>query len=75
MIKESEVVEGVFLDLGCNFYKNKFEIKDNPNGQSCLLKFKVEYDTKEEFAVNAFSYHHGAIHCFNKFSDETFDEF
>ncbi|PWA93625.1 hypothetical protein CTI12_AA069100 [Artemisia annua] len=43
-----------------------FEIKDNPNGQSCLLKFKVEYDIKEEFAANAFSYHHGAIHCFNK---------
>ncbi|GKB03255.1 S-norcoclaurine synthase 2-like protein [Tanacetum coccineum] len=41
------------ISIGFNFYKYKLEIKDNPNGQSCLLKYKVEYDIKEEFAANA----------------------
>ncbi|KAJ0848643.1 putative (S)-norcoclaurine synthase [Helianthus annuus] len=56
MIKETEVVEGGFLDVGFTLYRIRFEIKENPNddtGSSCLQKLTIEYDVKEEFAANA----------------------
>ncbi|KAF5780195.1 putative (S)-norcoclaurine synthase [Helianthus annuus] len=56
MIKEAEVVEGGFLDVGFTLYRIRFEIKENPNddmGSSCLQKLTIEYDVKEEFAANA----------------------
>ncbi|KAI7735414.1 hypothetical protein M8C21_033015 [Ambrosia artemisiifolia] len=56
MVKETEVVEGGFLDIGFTLYRIRFEIKDNPNddtGSSCLQKLTIEYDVKEEFAANA----------------------
>ena len=55
-IKETEVVEGGFLDIGFNFYRVKMEVKENPKddtGSSCIVKFTIEYDVKEEFAANA----------------------
>nr|XP_043623867.1 norbelladine synthase-like [Erigeron canadensis] len=57
-IKETEVVEGGFLDVGFNLYRIRFEIKDNPNDDviarsSCLVKTTIEYDVKDEFAANA----------------------
>ncbi|CAH1452361.1 unnamed protein product [Lactuca virosa] len=56
MVKEGEVVEGAFLDMGFTFYRIKIEIKENPNddtGLSCLVKLSVEYEVKEEAAANA----------------------
>ncbi|KAI7731427.1 hypothetical protein M8C21_007797 [Ambrosia artemisiifolia] len=56
MIKETEAIEGGFLDMGFNFYRIRIEIKENPkdgSGSSCLLKLTIEYDVKEEFAANA----------------------
>ncbi|XP_071729358.1 norbelladine synthase-like [Rutidosis leptorrhynchoides] len=56
MIKETEVVEGGFLDIGFNLYRIRFEIKDKPNDEtcsSCVIKTTIEYDVKEEFAANA----------------------
>ncbi|KAF5755338.1 putative (S)-norcoclaurine synthase [Helianthus annuus] len=56
MVKVSEAVEGGFLDIGFNFYRLRIEIKENPKDSSrssCLLKFTLEYDVKEEFAANA----------------------
>ncbi|KAK1435061.1 hypothetical protein QVD17_00820 [Tagetes erecta] len=56
MVKEIEIVEGAFLDIGFNLYRIRIEIKANPrdgSGSSCLHKFTIEYDVKEEFAANA----------------------
>lgn len=56
MVKEAEVVEGGFLDLGFSLYRIRIEIKVNPkddSSSSCLLKLTIEYDVKEEFAANA----------------------
>nr|GEZ90339.1 S-norcoclaurine synthase 2-like [Tanacetum cinerariifolium] len=55
-IKETEMLEGAFLDMGFNFYRIKIEIKDDPKddtGSSCIVKLTLEYDEKEEFAANA----------------------
>nr|GFC55599.1 S-norcoclaurine synthase 2-like [Tanacetum cinerariifolium] len=55
-VKEAEVVEGGFLNVGFNFYKVRMEIKENPKddtGSSCIVKLTIEYDVKEEFAANA----------------------
>ncbi|GKB62517.1 S-norcoclaurine synthase 2-like protein [Tanacetum coccineum] len=55
-IKETEMLEGAFLDMGFNFYRIKIEIKDDPKddtGSSCIVKLTLEYDVKEEFAANA----------------------
>ncbi|KAK9079196.1 hypothetical protein SSX86_000866 [Deinandra increscens subsp. villosa] len=56
MVKETEVVEGGFLDMGFTLYRIRFEIKENPKdstGSSCVQKLTIEYDVKEEFAANA----------------------
>ncbi|XP_076898226.1 norbelladine synthase-like [Bidens hawaiensis] len=56
MIKETEVVEGGFLDIGFTLYRIRVEIKENPNdstGSSCIQKLTIEYEVKEEFAGNA----------------------
>ncbi|KAF5819681.1 putative (S)-norcoclaurine synthase [Helianthus annuus] len=56
MVKETEAIEGGFLDMGFNLYRVRFEIKENPkdgSGSSCVLKLTIEYDVKEEFANNA----------------------
>nr|GEX26818.1 S-norcoclaurine synthase 2-like [Tanacetum cinerariifolium] len=53
MVKESEIVEGGFLDMGFNFFKTKIEIKENTNKDTSLLKVHIEYEVKEEFAANA----------------------
>ncbi|KAI3823305.1 hypothetical protein L1987_04740 [Smallanthus sonchifolius] len=58
MIKEAEVVEGGFLDIGFSLYRIRIEIKDTSkdgsgSGSSCLMKLTLEYDVKEEFAANA----------------------
>ena len=52
-VKESEIVEGGYLDAGFNFFKTKFEIKENKNSDTSLLKIQLEYEIKEEFAANA----------------------
>ncbi|KAD4384325.1 hypothetical protein R6Q59_011646 [Mikania micrantha] len=54
MIKETEVVEGGFLDIGFTLYRIRFEIKQSPiDESSCLQKLTIEYEVKEEFAANA----------------------
>ncbi|KAK9072675.1 hypothetical protein SSX86_009110 [Deinandra increscens subsp. villosa] len=56
MVKEAELVEGWFLDIGFDLYRMRFEIKENmkdESGSSCLLKLTIEYEVKEEFVANA----------------------
>ncbi|KAK4480570.1 hypothetical protein RD792_013648 [Penstemon davidsonii] len=53
-VKEAEVVEGGFLDLGFTLYRVRFEIigkKDSEN--QCITKASIEYEVREEVAVNA----------------------
>ncbi|KAK2970315.1 hypothetical protein RJ640_017046, partial [Escallonia rubra] len=49
-VKEAEVVEGGFLDLGFNLYRFRFEILEHGEN-SCITKGTVEYDLKEEAAA------------------------
>ncbi|KAK2977849.1 hypothetical protein RJ640_017049 [Escallonia rubra] len=53
-VKEAEVEEGGFLDLGFNLYRFRFEILEKGEN-SCITKGTVEYDLKEEVAANASS--------------------
>ncbi|PWA39205.1 Bet v I domain-containing protein [Artemisia annua] len=52
-VKETVIVEGGYPDAGFNFFKTKFEIKENKNSDTSILKVQLEYEVKEEFAANA----------------------
>lgn len=48
MIKEAEVIEGGFLDMGFNFYRIRLEMKEDPKddtGSSCVMKEDPKDDT------------------------------
>ncbi|KAF6156746.1 hypothetical protein GIB67_033215 [Kingdonia uniflora] len=51
-IKETEVIEGGFLDLGFSLYRVTFEIIEKDTDSS-IIKSIVEYQVKQEFASNA----------------------
>lgn len=51
-IKETEVVEGGFLELGFTLYRICFEIVEKEGKDSCLIKSKIEYHVNEEAASN-----------------------
>ncbi|XP_076893974.1 norbelladine synthase-like [Bidens hawaiensis] len=56
MLKETEVVEGWFLDFGFDLYRVRIEIQENLNDNpdlSCILKLTVEYEVIDELAANA----------------------
>ncbi|XP_047308980.1 norbelladine synthase-like [Impatiens glandulifera] len=52
-VKETEVIEGGYLDLGFNLFRVRFEIIDKEEGTSCITRSTIEYDVKEEFEDNA----------------------
>ncbi|XP_020551215.1 uncharacterized protein LOC105166837 isoform X1 [Sesamum indicum] len=53
-VKETEVVEGGFLDLGFTLYRVRFEvIEKEGNKEECVTRSTVEYELKEEAAANA----------------------
>ncbi|XP_055823336.1 norbelladine synthase-like [Solanum dulcamara] len=45
-VKEIEIVEGGFLDLGFNFYGIKFEIIENDENSS-IIKLTTNFETKD----------------------------
>ncbi|XP_059434680.1 norbelladine synthase-like [Corylus avellana] len=51
-LKETEVIEGGYLDMGFTLYRIRFEIFEKGD-DSCIIKATVEYDVKEEVAANA----------------------
>ncbi|KAK2977214.1 hypothetical protein RJ640_028419 [Escallonia rubra] len=51
-MKEAEVIEGGYLDLGFNLYRVRFEIIEK-SAHSCITRTTIEYDVKEEAAANA----------------------
>lgn len=55
MVKETEVIEGGYLDLGFTLFRARFEIIDNSQGNSssCITRATIEYDLKEDSAANA----------------------
>ncbi|KAL0340870.1 UNVERIFIED_CONTAM: S-norcoclaurine synthase 2 [Sesamum radiatum] len=53
-VKETEVVEGGFLDLGFTLYRVRFEVVEKEgNKEECVTRSTVEYELKEEAAANA----------------------
>ncbi|KAD3337335.1 hypothetical protein E3N88_32855 [Mikania micrantha] len=56
MVKETEIIEGGYLDFGFTLYRVRIEVKDNPKdetGSSCVVKITIEYEVKEEAIANA----------------------
>ncbi|XP_047329479.1 norbelladine synthase-like [Impatiens glandulifera] len=51
-VKETEVVEGGYLDSGFNLYRVRLEVIEKSKS-SCITRATIEYDLKEEFAANA----------------------
>ncbi|KAL0452291.1 UNVERIFIED_CONTAM: hypothetical protein Slati_1207200 [Sesamum latifolium] len=54
-VKEAEVVEGGYLDLGFTLYRVRFEVieKEGKEEEYCITRGTVEYELKEEAAANA----------------------
>ncbi|XP_047330259.1 norbelladine synthase-like [Impatiens glandulifera] len=54
-VKETEVVEGGYLDLGFDLFRVRFEVieKEDDSPPSCIIRSTIEYEIKEEFAANA----------------------
>ena len=50
-MKEIEVIEGGYLDLGFTLFCVCFEIIEKDN-DSCIIKSTIEYDVKEEAVAN-----------------------
>ncbi|XP_016506934.1 norbelladine synthase-like [Nicotiana tabacum] len=45
-VKEIEVVEGGYLDVGFSFYGFKFEVIEKDEN-SCIVKITIEFETKD----------------------------
>ncbi|MCD7470443.1 hypothetical protein HAX54_010327 [Datura stramonium] len=46
-VKEVEIVEGGFLDLGFNFYGIKFEVIENDDENSSIIKLTIDFETQD----------------------------
>ncbi|CAL5364744.1 unnamed protein product [Camellia sinensis] len=53
-VKEAEVIEGGYLDLGFTLYRVRFEIIEKGK-ENCITRSTIEYDAKEDAAANASS--------------------
>ncbi|KAL2249148.1 S-norcoclaurine synthase 2-like [Sesamum indicum] len=51
-VKEAEVVEGGFLDLGFTLYRVRLEVIEKEE-EECVVRATIEYKLKEEAAGNA----------------------
>lgn len=51
-MKESEVVEGGYLEIGFNKYLVRFEVIEKDE-ESSITKATIDYDIKEDFTDNA----------------------
>ncbi|KAF5735318.1 S-norcoclaurine synthase [Tripterygium wilfordii] len=51
-VKETEVVEGGFLELGFTLYRVRFEVIEKGKDSS-IIRSTIEYTVKEEAAANA----------------------
>ncbi|KAL8050616.1 hypothetical protein ABFX02_06G092200 [Erythranthe guttata] len=54
LVKETEVVEGGFLDLGFTLYRVRFEVVEKAAAaEECITRATVEYEVREECIANA----------------------
>nr|XP_023894693.1 S-norcoclaurine synthase 2-like [Quercus suber]POE58237.1 s-norcoclaurine synthase 2 [Quercus suber] len=51
-LKEAEVIEGGYLELGFTFHHTRFEVIEK-DSDTCIVRTTIEYDVKEEAAANA----------------------
>ena len=52
-VREVEVVEGGFLDLGFTLYRVRFEVIEvEGNEKQCIIRYTIEYELKEEAVEN-----------------------
>ncbi|XP_059435320.1 norbelladine synthase-like [Corylus avellana] len=51
-LKEVQVIEGGYLDIGFTLYRVRFEIIEKGD-DSCIIKSTIEFNVKEEAAANA----------------------
>ncbi|XP_042019182.1 norbelladine synthase-like [Salvia splendens] len=52
-VKEAEVVESGFLDLGFKLYRMRFNVIEvEGNEKQCITRSTIEYELKEEAAAN-----------------------
>ena len=52
LVKETEAVEGAYLDIGFTLFRVRFEIIEKTEN-SCITRSTIEYEVKEEAAANA----------------------
>ncbi|XP_073146518.1 norbelladine synthase-like [Henckelia pumila] len=52
-VKETEVVEGGFLDLGFKYYRVRLEVIEKEDKNRCITKSTIGYEVNEEAAANA----------------------
>lgn len=53
-VKEAEVVEGGYLDLGFVSYRVRFEVIEKEEKENeCVTRVTIEYEVKDEVAQNA----------------------
>lgn len=52
LVKETEAVEGAYLDIGFTLFRVRFEIFEKTEN-SCITRSTIEYEVKEEAAANA----------------------
>ncbi|KAJ4721077.1 S-norcoclaurine synthase-like [Melia azedarach] len=50
-VKETEGIEGGYMDLGFTLFRAIFEIIEKGN-DSCIIKSTIQYEVKEEAAAN-----------------------
>ncbi|XP_065633085.1 norbelladine synthase [Quercus suber] len=50
-MKELEVIEGGYIDLGFTLFRVRFKIIEKDN-DSCIIKSTIEYDVKEKAVAN-----------------------
>ncbi|XP_052180318.1 norbelladine synthase-like [Diospyros lotus] len=51
-MRQTDVCEGGYLDLGFNYFRVRLEVKEK-SADCCVLAITLEYDVKEECAANA----------------------
>ncbi|XP_054811386.1 norbelladine synthase-like [Prosopis cineraria] len=51
-IKENELIEGAYLELGFTIFKIRFEVKEKGE-ESSIIKTTLEYELKQEASANA----------------------
>ncbi|KAL3756017.1 hypothetical protein ACJRO7_002968 [Eucalyptus globulus] len=47
-VKETEAIEGGFLDMGLSLYRSRFEVIGKDKEESCMIKSTIEYKIANE---------------------------